>query len=330
MKASSQMALRRRAGSVHGRVFLPLFLFRFSLFFFLCLPAVLRGQPGQLALSSQIQYSTVIQGAFDPVTAYIYNTAPPGSASVNYSSFATFPYGNSGTYLGTKGADGGVGYVSLPFSFNSGLVSPGIHSISVTATDTGTGGTLTQSGNVTVLAHGVPAFVIGGSVVQLSSTPPAQEPSVDPLAFGATGGGETFAAHAPNVINDPIAPTAEMDLDSITVFGSPQISITLHPFTNEIASDDPAQGVAFDIDVDGSVPGTYFTTFELNYSDEQDLPGALAPGSEHGFFSVFAEVTASGVTGGIVVPEPATGTMLVAGLVGLVWRRGIKRSGKVA
>lgn len=31
---------------------------------------------------------------------------------------------------------------------------------------------------------------------------PAEAPSVDPLAFGATGGGETFAAGAPNVIGD--------------------------------------------------------------------------------------------------------------------------------
>jgi hypothetical protein len=280
-------------------------------------------------MSSQIQYSTVIRGASDPVTAYIYNTASPGSGSVNYSAFATFPYGNSGSpYVGTKAADGGTGYVSLPFSFNSGLVSPGLNSISVTATDTGTGGTLTQSGYVQVLAHGVPGFVFGGRVVNLSSTPPAVEPPEDPLAFGATGGGEFFAAGAPNIINDPIAPTAELDLDSITVSGSPQISITLHPFTDQIASDDPAQGVAFDIDVDGSVPGTYFTTFELNYSDEQDLPGALAPGSEHGFFSVFAEVTPSGVTGGIVVPEPATGTLFAASVVGFVLFRKSKHCGR--
>ena len=285
---------------------------------FMCFPLLLRGQAGQLAMSSQIQYSTVIQGAVDPVNALIYNTAPSGSAAVNYSVFASFPYGSSGAYMGTAAADGGASYVTLPFSFNSGLVSPGTNSIGVTATDTGTGNMLTQSGNVLVLAHAAPAFVLGGSVVNLASkAPAAQEPSVDPLAFGATGGGETFAASAPNVINDPMAPTAEMDLDSITAFGSSQITLTLHPFTDQIASDDPSQGVGFQIDVDGSTPGDYFTAFELNYSDEQDLQGAAAPGSEHGYFGVVAHVTDSSVMGYVVVPEPQTGALVAAGLV--VW-----------
>ena len=293
----------------------------------LCFPLSLRAQPGQLAMSSQILYSTVIQGAQVPVNAYIYNTAAVGSSAVNYSVYASFPYGNSGTLSGVKSADGGAGYVTLPFSFNSGLVTPGTSAISVTATDTGNGGTLTQSGNIQVLAHAAPAFVLGGSVVQLSSVAPAaQDPDVDPLAFGATGGGETFAARAPNLIDDPMAPTALLDLDSITVSGSSQISITLHPFNNQVASDDPALGVPFEIDVDGSTPGTYFTVFELNYSDEQDLPGAYAAGSEHDFFGVFAQVTPSGVTGGIVLaPEPGSGMLLATGLTMLILGRRSRR-----
>jgi hypothetical protein len=283
----------------------------------LMVPAVHAG-PGQLSMSSQIQYPTVIQGYQDPVTAQIYNEAAPGSDPVNYSVFATFPYGSSGTYFGSKAADGGSGYVILPFSFNSGLVSPGSQSISVTATDTGTRGSLTQSGSVTVLAHAVPAFNIGGNVVQLSSRPVvAQEPGVDPLAFGATGGGESFAAGAPNVINDPVAPTAGLDLDSITAFGDSQITLSLTPFTDLPANDNPAFGDPFQIQVDGSVPGVYFTDFELNYSDEQDLPGADATGSEHGYFGVQVTVTAGGVTGAIVVPEPGSCRLFVLGLVPL-------------
>ncbi len=285
----------------------------------LAFPLALRADPGQLAISSQIQYSTVIQGALDPVYGYIYNTAPAGSDAVNYNIYASFPYGNSSAYAGSKAADGGAGYVMLPFTFNSGLVDPGTSSVGVTATDTGTGGSLTQSGNVQVLAHGVPAFVVGGNVVQLSSAPPAQAPSSDPLAFGATGGGETFAANAPNLINDPFAPTAELDLDSITISGDHQISITLAPFMDQLASDNPTLGVPFQIDVDGSTPGTYFATIELNYSDEQDLLGADAPGSEHGYFGVIANVTADGVTGGIVVvPEPSNASLLVAGFATLL------------
>ena len=44
--------------------------------------------PAQLAMSSLIQYSRVIQGAQDPVYAYVYNQAPPGSETANYKVFA--------------------------------------------------------------------------------------------------------------------------------------------------------------------------------------------------------------------------------------------------
>ena len=62
-------------------------------------PAVYAG-PGQLSMSSQIQYPAVIQGYQDPVTAQIYNEAP-GSDPVNFSVSAAIPYGSSGAYLGT-------------------------------------------------------------------------------------------------------------------------------------------------------------------------------------------------------------------------------------
>jgi hypothetical protein len=146
---------------------------------------------------------------------------------------------------------------------------------------------------------------------------------VDPLAFGATGGGESFAAGS-SLIADPDDPTGAMDLDSILVFGDPQITISLTPFEDLAADDDPAHGDHFQIVVDGSVPGTYFTIFELNYSDDDQIPGAYAPGSEHGYFAVRADVTESGVTGELVVPEPSTGALLVAGVAALAVRR--KRS----
>jgi hypothetical protein len=269
-------------------------------------------------MSSSVQDATVIQGDEDPVNAFIYNEAAFGSDAVNYSVYASFPYGNTLPYVGTMAADGGSSYLNLPFTFDSGQVTPGSHTVSVTATDTGTGATLTQSGSVLVLAHGVPAFNIGGQVVQLASRPvAAQEPSIDPLAFGATGGGEFFAAGAPNVINDPIAPTAGLDLDSITAFGDSQITLSLTPFTDLAANDDPAYGHAFQIQVDGSTPGVYFTDFELNYSDEQDLPGADAVGSEHAYFGVQVTVTAGGVTGMIMVPEPGSGSLLALGLLAI-------------
>ena len=57
------------------------------------------------------------------------------------------------------------------------------------------------------------------------------------------------------------------------------------------------------IDVDGSVVGSYFKTFYVYYSDEQDIPGAYAPGSEVYAFEVWADVADVGaqrvVTGAI-------------------------------
>jgi hypothetical protein len=51
------------------------------------------------------------------------------------------------------------------------------------------------------------------------------------------------------------------------------------------------------------------------------VPGAYAAGSEHGYFAVRADVTESGVTGELVVPEPSTGALLAAGAGLLAIRR---------
>lgn len=263
--------------------------------------------------------NTVILGDQDPVSALIFNDAPVGSATLNYSVFDAFPYGNSPNYFSSRAADGGSGYSTVVGDFDTSRVNAGTYTVSVTATNTDTGKAATVSTNVLVLAHAVPAFNVGGEVQPLPrATFATAEPSVDPLAFGATGGGENFASSAPSMIGDPVAPTAEMDLDSITAIGDSQITLTLQPFTDLVADDDPAHGVPFQIDVDGSVPGDYFTMFELNYSDEQDLPGADAPGSEHAYFGVHVTVTADGVTGGIVVPEPGTFGLLAIGVVSLL------------
>src|SRR6185295_7363499 len=120
---------------------------------------------------SQIQYSRIIQGAQDPVTAFIYNNAPAGSDTASYKVFATFPYGDSSfSWVGTKVADGGSSFVTLPFTFDSSLVAPGNNiPISVTGINTVTNASLTQSGLVTVLAHPTPALVLGGQIVYLTS-----------------------------------------------------------------------------------------------------------------------------------------------------------------
>jgi hypothetical protein len=294
---------------------------------FLSLPAV--GGPSPLLVQSQIQYPKVMQGYQDPVTAFIYNTAPYGNPAEDYSVYATFPYGQSLTYSGQKIADGDTGYAAVTFQFNSALTNAGTYTLSLTTTDTDTEDTITQSGDVEVLNRADPAFFLGGHVVQMCSQPPPEpEPSQQNEQFGATAAGETYAASARGIIDDPIAPTAGLDLDSITAIGDSQITTSLQPFTDEVASDDPNSGTPFQIYVDASNMGTFYTVFELNYSDEQDLPGADAPGSEHGFFGVEATVSADGVTGGIVVPEP--GSFALAAIASLLLWPARRRNGPAA
>jgi hypothetical protein len=134
----------------------------------------------------------------------------------------------------------------------------------------------------------------------------AQEPSVDFLAFGATGGGETFSAISMAIANDPPHPTAGLDLDYVYAdpLGDPQITIDLGVFTNLPFNDDPHFGHQFNVLVDTTQLGTFTRKFYLYFSD-QDLPGATAPQSVLGAFTVVATV----------VPEPATGSLLALGLV---------------
>jgi hypothetical protein len=220
----------------------------------------------------------------------------------------------------------------LPFVYDSTNAAYGPNALAVHLTDTDTSVTQMQTGSVQVLKRANLAlyYAAGGGVVQLSPVPiapAAQEPSVEPLAFGATGGGESFPAAAPGVIGDPppATPADEVDLDSITPNGASQITITLAPFT-DLPPDDPSAAVPWNINVDTTTPGLYSTDFELNYSDEQDIGGADAPGSEHGYFQVVASVAP--IAGGqdevqiwLVVPEPAALALIVIPALFLPRRR---------
>jgi hypothetical protein len=277
----------------------------------------------QLAISSQIQYSRIIQGAQDPVTAFVYNNAPAGSDAASYKVYATFPYGSSASaYVGTKLADGGSSFVTLPFTFDSSLVTPGNNiPISVTGIDTVSGASLTQSGSVTVLAHPTPALVLGGQIVYLTSrnTVKFQTPSNDIFGQAPPAGGEAAASYMPQMLGDPPGePTAKLDLDSISTSGSSYITTNLQPFFNLPSDNDPAEALPFEIDIRPPTPGDYMTTFMLHYSDEDDLPGADLPGSEMISFSVECNITPTVANWTVTtVPEPATLWMLLIGILTL-------------
>ncbi len=293
----------------------------------------LQAGPAVLAMSSQVQYSTVIQGYSDPVYAYIYNTAPTGSSTLSYQAYATFPYGNSSTYSGTKVADGGTGYQALTFSFDTSRVSPGNNvALSVTGTNTVSGGYVTLAGSVNVLAHAEPALYLNNTIVPLTAPIPAPvdsivAPTSDAFSQAPPAGTELGGSADPQMLGDPPpgVPTAELDLDSITTSGSTYIVTTLSPFTDLPSDDNPAEGVNFPLTVYAPAPGDYDTTFYLHYSDEQDLPGAYAPGSEVVAVNVNADVTPTTTTFTFATPEPGALLLFAVGAIACFatrWLRG--------
>ena len=281
------------------------------------------GAPANLGLGTST-ISPVIIGAQVPLNAFVYNTAAAGADDLNYKIFYTLPDGSKFSGNGTRAADGGASYdfwqkfydtSNSPFGVNNALISV----VDANALNS----PAVQQLSVNVLNHAVPGVWVNGTLYT-PEEPPGSAPGVDPLAFGATGGGESFAAGAPGVVGDPplTIPTAELDLDSVVPHGDPEITITLAPFIDHVADDSPAAGVPWQIMVDASHAGTFTTFFDLGFSDEQDLLGADAPGSVKWEFEVQATVSQdlSTVTGNLIVlPEPATGLLFLP--MGLVLMR---------
>ena len=100
------------------------------------------------------------------------------------------------------------------------------------------------------------------------------------------------------------------------------MTTTLHTFSDLLANDNPAEALPFEIDAFVPGVGDYTTTFTLHYSDEDDLPGAAAPGSEELSFTVEANVSDSVTDWTITtVPEPSTIALLTLGALGLFAQR---------
>jgi hypothetical protein len=272
--------------------------------------AVCRAGTEQLTVSIQPEYTTIIQGYKDSTPITIKNVAPSGSDTGFFS--LVYTYGGLPYSPVTDSVSPGNS-VMYGFSFDSSTVSPGPNQVTAQLTDTATGVVTTSSSTVTVLRRSQPAFYVNGAVVPLSSQPISKATSLaeSVAGAGADSGSSAGGSLAPNMIGDPppSVPTDELDLDSVTAIGDPEITSVLQPFT-DLPPDDYADAVSDPISIDTSVPGTFYTEFELNYSDEQDLPGADSPGSEQAYYGVVATVADDGsYTYTLVVPEPATGVI---------------------
>lgn len=287
--------------------------------------------PADLGLSSQAP-ARIVQGANIPVYGYIYNEAPAGSDDLNYSIYYDLPGGGTSTAaMGTKTADGGATFDTYRYDFDSSLAQFGDNVFTIHAA--GQQGTLhspqAQQVTVEVVNHVVPAMWIQGVEVHIDEAHhAAHEPDVDPLAFGATGGGESFAAGCPHIIGDPTVPTAALDLDSISSEGDAQITTDLAPVSNVTASDDPLSGIAWHIFVDGSTHGQFSKIFTVRFSDE-DIPGASPTGSVVAYLEILANVDGNGVTGSIeIVPEPFAAAIVPVLLIASRRLRPANRSGR--
>jgi len=264
----------------------------------------------------------------------VYNDASTGSATLSYTIYGSNAGGQGpSSPVETQVADGGVNYTewAIPYPTTGMPLGPN----TLTATVSAPGALIPSrsvTGVVNVVAHAVPAFYLNGNTAyRLSEAPiPAQEvaeaPSISPETSAAPGFGDTVAAAVPNVIGDPAEPTAGLDIDSVTAIGDPEITTNIAPIT-DLPPEDPADSPSWQVYVDTTNPGSFYTEFELNYSDEQDLPGADAPGSEHAYFGVEAQVT-PGSNGQadvsvefVVVPEPTSAALLSVGAIGLLSRR---------
>lgn len=139
---------------------------------------------------------------------------------------------------------------------------------------------------------------------------PVEEPTISPEQFAATGGGETFAAAAPQVIGDP-ALDAGVDFDRLESVGDPEIQAHNINYFKNLAPYQPTDDLGeksrkpFDVFLDRSRVGTFKKTFYLYFSDE-DIPGARPPASIVRTLTYEFTVTKA-------VPEPTTALLLICG-----------------
>ncbi len=260
----------------------------------------------------------IIKGATVPVYGYVYNVAPAGSNDLNYSLFYTLPDSSTTPVIDrTKAADGGASYNTYEYDFDSTTASYGANVFRFNVSDTSAlhspqGRQLT----IQVLDHAAPAMWIQGKEVPIYDFAP-REPQVDPEQFGATGGGESASYSAPNIIGDPLHPTAGLDFDSFYLVGDPQITTDLHTMDDIPADDSPTAGEAWHIIVDTTHNGHFSTALHMFFSDE-DIPGADAENSIEAVLLLDYQVTDGLVTGYLeVVPEPTGLALTLLALVGL-------------
>ncbi len=169
----------------------------------------------------------VIIGTQVPISATVYNLAAAGSNDLQYRIDWSLADGTQYSSANNALAPGDD-YAWDALTFDTNTTGYGLWVSAVTVTDPqATNSPMVATYTTNVVDHAVPMWF---TTVNGVATPrPAQEPQVDPLAFGATGGGESFAAPAVGIVGDPEWPTAGLDLDSISESGDAQLQAVFRP-----------------------------------------------------------------------------------------------------
>jgi len=265
------------------------------------MPARVQAGPATIGLEASAQDPTIIIGGTTNIQAFVTNTAVDGSNNLNYTVKIQLPYGSSTTDPDILTPGGEQGW---QMEFDSALLPQPLelsnYFTTVVVSDPGASNSpQSRVVSVEVLNHANPLFWIGGQ--------PIVEPTIAPEQFAATGGGESYAAAAPNVIGDPPRDAA-LDFDTLEEVGDPQITAqNVNFFKNlpalEEGQDPQLVGISpFDVYLDTSHVGTFTKTFVLGFSDE-DLPGAAPTGSVERRITYTFQV----------VPEPDGTTMMLLG-----------------
>lgn len=279
----------------------------------------------QIGLSVTQSAPVVISGAKVNVNATVTNTDDsPQSGNLNFD--VAYQDWDSETNIGHDGDGAGTlppgNSQSFPFQGNTTGATLGTNGYSVkVSSNVATNSPQNYNGSVFVLAHSAPqifSYVLNKYIL---IPPPATAPPADPLAFGATGGGESVAVPLGLANRDPPEPTAGMAMNFFSESGSSKITSTLAPFDNlaAIAADNqnPNDGLVFQILCQNNEPGTFSKTFTLYFSDEQDLPGANLPGSFVAEVSCTFQIYPDGSSQYAInlVPEPTSMVMLATGMI---------------
>jgi hypothetical protein len=254
-----------------------------------------------IGMSSFVPRAEAVQGGQVPFYVYVTNTAAAGSSNLNYTLTQRFPNGGQVSVTDTLAPGARTVWTNTfdttpyPPSSPPGYVYPIVSTVS----DTNAANNPQSATNyISIDAHARPYLYFQGNYFDLTQAPVIPlEPIFAPLAFGATGGGESVAVAAPAVIGDPVEAAAELDLDTVSNAGSSYVNTDLAAFTDLTPDYDltgpPAASNShpFTIYVSRAAPpGVYTNTFYLGFSDENDLAGANAPGAVQGSFTVITTV----------------------------------------